>query len=237
MSIWGRFACLIAGAALVAGSLVATAAPADAACTIAITGPKKWVIDGTDSRYRYTGNPSCDEIDSWDASANLYGPNSTYRDFDFIWVGNGYRSQRILVDDYTKPGAYVFGSKDFAAWDQDYDRVRVSGMPTPTVRAKYASRARVSGTRSGSRVRLTGTIKRYCGSCIRGYDEGYTKRSGKVLLQRKRYDDGRWSTFKTLRKVDGRWSHTARFANRQYFRAVVTEIGHSWSASSNKVRR
>jgi hypothetical protein len=237
MSFCGTLVRLVAAAGLVVGSLVATAGPAEAACTIPVSGPTKWVIDGTDTYYKYTAKSSCSRIDSWDVDANVYGPNSTYKDYDWFYAYDSRPSSKIGVDDWTKPGKYTFGSKQWYAYDSDYNDVYVSGMPTPVVYAKYASRAWIAGTRSGSKVKLSGSIKRYCGSCVDGWDEGYTKRTGTVLLQRKRYDNKSWYTFKTLYNVSGTWSHTTARANKHYFRAIVKENSTSWSDPSNKVYR
>lgn len=237
MSLRGALASLLAGTGLVVGSLVVTAAPAQASCTIPVSGPTKWSIDGTDSYYKYTARPSCGGIDSWDATANVYGPNSTYKDYDYFDGFNGSPSSTIGVYDWTKPGKYIFGSKQWDAYDADFNDVYVSSMPTPAVYAKYASRAQIAGTRSGSRVKLSGSIKRYCEACINGWDEGYTKRTGNVKLQRKRYANGSWYTFKTLYGVSGTWKYTTSAARKYYFRAVVNEVTSSWSDASGQIYR
>ncbi|MBO0812319.1 MAG: hypothetical protein J2P23_09780 [Microlunatus sp.] len=202
-------------------------------CQINITGSTRWVIDGSDTDYNYTAKPTCNASD-WDVNANIYGPNSTYKDYWFFWAYKGSSRDYVTVDDYTKPGKYIFGSKRVSAYDSNYRSIRFV-VTTPTIYARYRSTASISGTRNANRrVKLSGKIRRYRG----GFNDDYVLRPGAVLIQRKGRPSGTFRTVKTLRGTNGNYSWmSGRTNSKQYYRVVMRQNATVWQATSNTIYR
>jgi len=225
-----KFLVLLASPVLATGAIAATTQPAEASsCKISLSGlPTKVTIDSTDKRYWIRATASgCSQLNrsDSDAYADAYGPNTTRkRTYDLIDAGFKKSSHITLgSSDYTA-GKYVVRDDGSGIYDNDYDDLHYTWV-TKSFVAKYRSYTSLSAKRSGKKVTVHGTVKRYSPDW---YEYVPHKRPVKV----QRYTAGAWHTIKTVTSSGGRYSYSTKTSKHYKYRAVIAETAKALGSTS-----
>lgn len=205
-----------------------TPAAATAACTLKGSLPSKVVINKSNvtfySTLRGSGNckPSGGEFDG--ADAYLDGPNGTEDIPMWDSIGQTYRFDFYAYEGH--PGTYTLRDGEAFIWTADYDAVPVYWTSTKTS-IRYGSKASVATTRSGRRVTISGTAKRYTTY------EGYKPYKTTVYLQRRTKSSKTYKAYKTLKtNASGKVSYSYNNRARYYYRLVIKDTAGVWGATT-----
>lgn len=218
-------------AVMTAAGLVASStdtASATSSCTLKGSLPSKVVINKSNvtfySTLSGTGNcrPSGGEF--YGADAYFDGPNGT-EDFP-MWdsVGQRYRFDFYAFEGH--PGTYRLQDGEALIWTADYDEVPVYWTSTRTS-IRYGSKVSVATARSGRKVTISGTAKKYTAY------EGYKAYKTTVYLQRRTRSSKTYKAYKTLKSSSsGRISYSYNNKAKYYYRLVIKDASGVWGTSS-----
>lgn len=205
---------------LIASGLAITTAPAAATtdCQVSISGlPSKITIDSGNRRYWVTGwSKGCNlDTDNSDISADIAGPNTLRDRIDYIWTDfDGQDHITLYTSDY-KAGKYTVVDSSSFIEDGDYNDLHYTWVQKTFV-AKYRTYTSLSAKRSGSSVKLSGTVKRYNPDWY-----GYVAYKQPVSIQR--HTGGTWHTIKTVSSTGGKYSYTYKTSGKYSYRAKIAE--------------
>lgn len=217
------------------GIVASTTDPAAAvsSCTLKGSLPSKVVINKSNVTFYSTlsGSGNCKPVggEFADASAYFDGPDGT-ADYAF-WdaVGDKYRFDIWAWQGH--PGTYALRDGDALIWDADYNDVPIRWTTTKTV-IRYASLLSVATQRSGRKVTISGTAKKYTAF------DGYGAYKTTVYLQRRAKSTKTYRTIKTLKSSSsGKISYSYSTTSRYFYRLVIKDSSSVWGATSARSYR
>lgn len=205
-----------------------TQAAATSACTLKASLPSKVVINKSNvtfySKLSGSGNckPSGGEFDG--ADAYFDGPNGTENFPMWDRIGQAYRFDFYAYEGH--PGTYTLRDGEAMIWTADYDEVPVHWTSTKTS-IRYASKISLATKRSGRKVTISGTAKKYTAY------EGYKAYKTTVYLQRRAKGSKAYKAYKTLKtNSSGKVSYSYNNKKRYHYRLVIKNAAGVWGATT-----
>jgi hypothetical protein len=201
--------------------------PASAACpTLQINLPAKVSID---REFKQVNVPLVSSCGAQYAASDLYGPGGFENIFIYDPAYNGKLDYWDVYDYMIKPGQYYL--RDGHAYDASYNDLPVA---SDTTTVKYASGLSIATDRSGSKVKVTISARRYDGSANK-----MMPRSGVTVGIRERVPGTTaWKIRSYLKTpASGTASVTLSSPSTRDFQAWFGATGSFWDATSLVSRR
>ncbi|SDS44443.1 hypothetical protein [Microlunatus soli] len=207
---------------------------AAASCHISVSGlPTKVSIDGNTRVYSFRGSKSgCSSLDSEYSyvTASIVGPNSSTRVQDsYVMAGFDSNEKYYLFSDEWRAGSYKVVDGGSTVVNDDYDDLSYT-WNVKSMAAKYDANISLSASRSGSKVKISGAVKRYSPAA---WD--YVNQNRYVYIQR--YSGGTWKNLKVVKSPSGRYSYTYSTKSSYKYRAKLAEKSDTWASTSRTVTK
>lgn len=211
---------LALGSATVVAVGSAAPAAADDSCYVKLDAPSKIKIDRPYKKVDVNLIDSCGIAEY--AAFTEYGP----RGLDNIFIFDGNDSD--VWDVYAFQTTGTFQTRLSGAYDSSYNEI---DYRSTTTKIKLGTRASISSSRSGSKVKLTVKASSY-----RPFDEKYAAwnpSSAKVEYR----SHGHWKTLKNVKLKGGKATVTRKVSAKRTYRFTVAESGSRWGTTSHTTRR
>ena len=222
-----RLRSLLAATGLLATTLVTAAAPATAAGTCSAYVPSRISVGQYFKSYRINEGPNCASAGVVYASWDGVHPTQGQQD---ILIFNGTRSTDWDVYDWNVPlGRWTW--RPGLAYDSSYDDVY---QYTTYTDVRLASYGRVTATRSGSKVNIKTTARRYWTTESRFI--GWAGARGQI--QWRTPGSSTWHGLKDVYSNSaGAYSYTYSTTASRDYRVVLNPVSTIWGSTSPSVRR